>query len=300
MNKELCYGQNNMELTVEQAHEILDSYHKDYEGFTTINREENVSEFLNLKYFDFNNFQINNLVLYWQKTQDRLVYDAIYETYMIIYKKMLPRFLSVSHTIKKDANSYDLDLFQDYIFIMHKCMCDYKFVENPSFKSYAMNWFQFYLGEQIRKQYFSLLNVPQNIIKKSRKKNRIMAKENCERTEEDNQFLKETQNENYVFIKNELEEGITTIEIEDTILDSVFDEKIVKIINKLIEKEEMKSWHFDCFLKKFGIFGREYKQTELAKIYKVSDSTISKAIKQVTLLLSKQPYLKELYFGNKI
>ena len=50
MNTQPIYGQTNMEINTEMAHEILYSYHKDYEGFTTINRDENICEYLNLKY----------------------------------------------------------------------------------------------------------------------------------------------------------------------------------------------------------------------------------------------------------
>ena len=292
------YKTKSIKINHDIAYHIINTLHPNYEGFNDSIRGKELYNFMGLKYFDYNNYTINNLVLFWQETKDQLVYDSIFETYMIIYKKMLPRFLSVSHTIKKDCNSYDLDLFQDYCFILNKCMNEYKYVDNPSFKSYAMNWFQFFLGEQVRKQYFSILSIPQHILKQQRKKNKLTLKTDEEITPEDREFLEKTKNENYNFIKNELNDGIIFVEVEDSILNNVFDKKVTDIFKRLIEERTIKEWQLDCFFKRYGIFGKQYKQTELALIYKVSDSTISKTIKKVIEILKKEPYLKKLYNGG--
>lgn len=299
MNTVKEYSLKAVKLTPEMAHEILKKYHSNYEGFNELSeRSSSLSEYANLKFFNFNCWEINNLVYYWRETQDQIVFDSMFESYMIIYKKMLPRFLAVSNTIKKDVYSYDLDLFQDFIFIFHKCLNDYKCVDVPSFKSYAMNHMQFFLGEQIRTRYFSLLVIPQATVKKQRKKIKILLKDSNDISEDDLEFIKEHKNENYIFVKNELDESIATIEIENDVIDNMFDQNIIDILNKLIEKDIIKSWHLDAFIKKYGIFGREYKQTEIAKIYKVSDSTISKVIKGVRETLFKNEYLQKAYFGD--
>lgn len=291
----------NIEITKEQAYEILYKYHKNYNGFNTINdRGEELYDYTNLKYFNFNRYEINNLVIFWQKTKDTIVRDAIFETYMIFFKKMLPKYLAVSNTIRKDQYSYDLDMFQDYVLILDKCLSDYKCVEDASFKSYAHHWFQFLLGEGIRTKYFSLLIFPQHIIKQERKKNKLSnkLKNNEEIDDEELKFLKEHQEENYNFIKNELEEGIALIEIEDSILANVFNTRILDIIKKAVKDKKIKMSYLDWFLKKHGIFSREYKQTELSALYKVSNSTISKGIKAVKDLLSQNEELKKIYYGE--
>lgn len=264
MREESMENQNTY--TKEEIYDIIYSKHPNYKGFVFKNED-----YSNLCYFKLDKEESHKLVLYWQQTKDKFVYDVLFENYLIVYKKALGTYTCVSHTLKRKDGSYELDLLQDYVFVLNKVINSYKTVDNYSFNSYSDMEFKYYISELIRNKYFSLLKIPQ-------KKNRI--REN---------------RPNKIELDDNIEDLINCVESD--IMDRIMDDNIVKEVEKYISNKSISKRDYEMFLKYLGLYGtsKEYKLKDLAEEYNLSISTISKSIKKIKEKLKQNKYLQELF-----
>ena len=291
--------------------ELLDNAYKrstginEYKGCTDILYkelfEDNVNKKNKQKMLRLRLNEVHTLVLEYQKTQDRLIFDAIVENYTSLIFSIVRRYYHVACNIKvkkKNGNvMMDTDLYSEAILILHRCMERFVIQEGrkSSFAAFLYGEIRGGIIVQIRKKYYDVAVTPPSVYREYRKL-----------------VIKEGGSVNIggemsgIYRKQDVVDGEDNVAVlmdEDEmsqVLDLYFDDgesdnMVIELLDRLIPNK----LNLRIFCLAYGIGCEKVKSVDIGKHIGLSRSAISKKLKAIRESLEDNPEILALYHHHK-